>query len=80
MAGNALEWVADSYDKYYYEQSPERNPQGPSSGAYRVVRGGSWSRDQFHLRATYRDDAPPDYRGTHLGFRCARHPPPSPTE
>jgi len=43
MAGNVAEWVADWLDAQYYKRSPERNPTGPSSGQYRVVRGAAWA-------------------------------------
>ncbi|MBM4100415.1 MAG: formylglycine-generating enzyme family protein, partial [Planctomycetes bacterium] len=42
MSGNVWEWVNDWYGDNYYSTSPSVNPQGPSSGPYRVLRGGYW--------------------------------------
>ena len=73
MAGNVAEWVADWYAKDYYQRSPKRNPTGPDSGQSRVLRGGSFSHNQFALQSTYRYYTyPPDQRERLIGFRCAR--------
>ena len=42
MSGNVWEWVNDWYGRDYYSDSPYSNPQGPPSGTYKVLRGGSW--------------------------------------
>ncbi len=42
MSGNVNEWCMDWYDKKYYNSSPSKNPKGPSSGKYKVLRGGSF--------------------------------------
>jgi len=54
MAGNVGEMVSDWYGKCYYESSPRSNPQGPSSGEFGVVRGGTSYDDAFALRVSYR--------------------------
>jgi formylglycine-generating enzyme required for sulfatase activity len=72
MSGNVREWVSDRYDKNYYRNSPKNNPQGPGSGSYRVIRGGSWIVDAGDCRSASRGRGGPGARGAVLGFRLAR--------
>lgn len=72
MAGNVNELVSDWFGESYYTFSPSRNPKGPSTGKYRVGRGGSWCDLARHVRSSTRFYLDPTNRDTHYGFRCAR--------
>ncbi|MGQ4809267.1 Hercynine oxygenase [Candidatus Entotheonellaceae bacterium PAL068K] len=75
MHGNVWEWVQDRYDASYYEQSPARDPRGPSGGSARVLRGGSWRHRPALVRSANRGGDPPAYRDADLGFRLLRTSP-----
>ena len=72
MSGNVWEWCEDVYDESYYSRSPRNNPQGPSSGGYRVLRGGSWYDLARNMRCANRYWDWPDYHNYSDGFRLVR--------
>jgi formylglycine-generating enzyme required for sulfatase activity len=72
MAGNVYEWVQDWYATNYYEMSPDRNPQGPEQGQFKVMRGGSWSDLPKYLLTYGRFKLSPETRNSYTGFRCAK--------
>ncbi|MFC2085074.1 SUMF1/EgtB/PvdO family nonheme iron enzyme [Bacteroidota bacterium] len=72
MSGNVLEWCNDWYDEDYYDISPDNNPQGPGSGTYKVLRGGSWNYFTRDCRVSYRYRYLPGYSDCDSGFRVAQ--------
>jgi formylglycine-generating enzyme required for sulfatase activity len=72
MAGNAWEWVADTFGADYYADSPYENPTGPETGTYATVRGGGvFDYYWYDVRTTARVISRTSWRDSNLGFRCA---------
>ncbi|MDM8004659.1 MAG: SUMF1/EgtB/PvdO family nonheme iron enzyme [Phycisphaerae bacterium] len=69
MVGNVWEWCNDWSGGTYYSSSPYSNPTGPTSGTYRILRGGGWDYDAYYCRVAYRYGFGPAYRSFYLGFR-----------
>ena len=72
MSGNVWEWCQDRYGSY--SSGSQTNPTGPSSGSYRVPRGGSWFNSAGYCRVSNRDSNTPDGRYSGLGFRLVLVP------
>ncbi len=70
MHGNVAEWCSDWYG--IYPNSSVTNPQGPSSGTMRILRGGSWINSAGTCRSAGRSSNGPSSRYASTGFRLAR--------
>ncbi len=69
MAGNVWEWVYEYYGSY--ASKSQTDPQGPTTGNYRVLRGGSWYGCEIFLRSSDRDWFEPELTYGFIGFRCS---------
>jgi sulfatase modifying factor 1 len=70
MHGNVWEWCNDWFVGDYPMESVV-DPNGPPSGANRVLRGGSWNNYGRSVRSAYRYRRGPDARYGSLGLRLS---------
>ncbi|MGD0092314.1 MAG: formylglycine-generating enzyme family protein, partial [Planctomycetota bacterium] len=70
MHGNVWEWVQDHFSEKYYVESPVIDPEGPQTGAGRVLRGGCWRSSADDCRSACRHKGYPGERYEDAGFRA----------
>ncbi|MBR4885812.1 MAG: formylglycine-generating enzyme family protein [Muribaculaceae bacterium] len=70
MSGNVDEWCSDYWWGSYSSDS-QIDPKGPSSGYYRVHRGGNWYEYSRRCRVSYRNYYRHDDKWYYLGLRLA---------
>ena len=69
MHGSVWEWCTDWWDKEYYSKSPLKNPRGPETGTFRVMRGGVYTRYGRFTRSAFRYFMPPNLPDHATGAR-----------
>ncbi|MFK3678445.1 formylglycine-generating enzyme family protein [Microbacterium sp. NPDC090218] len=72
VAGNVWEWCQDWFAVDYYARSAARDPLGPDTGEYRVMRGGSHLCHASYCnryRVSARSASAPESTSGNLGFR-----------
>ena len=77
VAGNVWEWCWDIYGDYGADNT---DPHGPTSGSFRILRGGAWNSDISFCRVAYRKYVYPFYvqyvypspTDNSIGFRTVR--------
>jgi formylglycine-generating enzyme required for sulfatase activity len=72
MSGNVWEWVSDWFSDSYYSESLEYNPAGPSTGTFRVFRGGGWHSGPGCTTVHRRNALPTHWVDFAGGFRCVK--------
>jgi len=69
MSGNVFEWCSDWLGEY--SETTQTNPQGPSSGKDRIIRGGDYLNNTSRARISSRVAWLPGFSPNDFGFRLA---------
>ena len=72
MAGNAWEWVADTWHESYTGAPTDGSAWVEEGVRFRVARGGGIGSGADRLRGSQRDNQGADTRPAEYGFRCCR--------
>lgn len=75
ITGNAWEWCNDWFHPAYHITAARLNPQGPATGAAKVMKGGSYLCHKSYCnryRVAARTSNTPDSATTNISFRCVR--------
>jgi formylglycine-generating enzyme required for sulfatase activity len=74
MLGNVETWCQDLWDENFYSYSPRENPEGPATGIYYLLRGGSCNLGLMENRSAYRFRNIPDAGLPDTGLRVVLTP------
>ncbi len=69
MSGNLMEYCNDFYDPNEYDKGNIVDPTGPTSGTFKVMRGGYWRYNSYLLRSAHRNFTTPSNESSDFGFR-----------
>jgi len=72
VAYNLWEWTSDWYAPDYFSKSSREDPTGPSSGDFRVLRGGGFRSDPASATCYSRGSARPSTSSPYVTFRVMK--------